>query len=83
MRLFKEQAAKYGLTIKEIHGDGNCMFRAISDLMFGTEGKHREVRQEACDYIEANKEYFQFFIEDDETFEEYVEDMRKDHIWGD
>jgi hypothetical protein len=83
MREFKEQAGKFGLTIKEVTGDGNCMFRSIADQLFGEEGRHREVRQECWDYIEEQKDYFVHFIEDDETIEEYVEDMRRDHIWGD
>ncbi len=29
-----------------------------------------------------NKEYFEPFIEDDETFDDYMEDMKKEAVWG-
>jgi OTU domain-containing protein 5 len=36
-----------GLVIKEVEPDGNCMFRAISDQLYGTEVFHFELRKYA------------------------------------
>jgi OTU domain-containing protein 5 len=40
-----------GLCIKEVAGDGNCMFRALSDQLYGTELYHSEVKNFALAYI--------------------------------
>jgi hypothetical protein len=32
--------------------------------------------------MKENENHFKFFIEDDETFEDYIEDMIKDGTWG-
>ncbi len=34
------------------------------------------------DFIVAHREYFQPFVENDEKFDDYVADMRKEAIWG-
>ncbi len=39
-REFSEQLAGLGLCIKEVAGDGNCLFRSISDQLEGNEGRH-------------------------------------------
>lgn len=63
-------------------GDGNCLFRSLADQLEGNEKLHRKYRQDAIDHIEANKDNFAPFIEDDETIEQYLSDMVKDGIWG-
>lgn len=32
--------------------------------------------------MKANEDHFKFFIEDDQTFEDYLEEMLKDSTWG-
>lgn len=70
------------LKIKEIKGDGNCLFRALSDQLFGNEQQYSDLRQQACQLIEENKDVYRFYIEDDVTIEDYIDDMRKDGVWG-
>ena len=79
---FRLQLAQYGLRLKEIGGDGNCLFRAIADQLEGNEKVHRKYRADAIEYIEANKNDFIPFIEDDETIDQYLDEMRKDGVWG-
>ena len=43
---------------------------------------HRKYREAAVEFIEENKEQYAPFIEDDETIDQYLGDMRKDGIWG-
>lgn len=42
---------------------------------------HVEVRQQIVDYIEAHREFFEPFIEDDEPFDKYCSSMRKNARW--
>jgi hypothetical protein len=72
----------FNLRIKEIAQDGNCLFRAISDQLYGSEESHIQVRRETLDYIETERNYFQSFIVN-EPFDRYLERMRKDKEWGD
>ena len=62
--------------------DGNCMFRALSDQLKGTEIYHVDYRTECADYIEENQELYKFFIEDDEDIDDYIKWIRKDARWG-
>lgn len=48
-----------GMRIKEMEGDGNCLFRAVSDQVYNGNQEHHEMIRQACmDYIEAEKEFF-------------------------
>eukprot|EP00536_Pseudo-nitzschia_multiseries_P002264 jgi/Psemu1/294765/fgenesh1_pm.30_\ len=84
-----------GLEIVEMCADGNCLFRSLSDQLYGDYGKmHDEVRSAVCGFMEANKGDFQVFLvfedEDDEDqneedardFEDYIENMREQGQWG-
>ena len=37
--------------VHTVNGDGNCFFRSISYLLFGSEAKHDVVRNAVCNYI--------------------------------
>lgn len=78
---FKEEMHKIYFVIKTVQGDGNCLFRAISDQIYGTENAHDVLRAKCMDYIEAEKDFFSKFIDCD--FEEYIEMKRTSCVWGD
>ena len=80
---FKEQLDPLCLKVKEMGADGNCFFRSIADQLTGDESRHMEYRRHAVNYIRANKEMYIPFIEDDETIEQYCDDMDKNGVWGD
>jgi len=44
MKKFRDQLARYGLRVKETRPDGNCMFRAVADQMYGDQERHEEIR---------------------------------------
>jgi OTU domain-containing protein 3 len=75
-RRFSQALQDINFRINIVEGDGNCLFRAISDQLFGDTERHMEVRQQVMNYIVANEEHFKLFIEDDESFEDYVSRMR-------
>mmetsp|Transcript_18474 Transcript_18474/g.31616 ORF Transcript_18474/g.31616 Transcript_18474/m.31616 type:complete len:332 (-) Transcript_18474:364-1359(-) len=79
---FREALAPFCLVVKEMEGDGNCLFRAIADQIDGDESLHMVYRQAAVKQIRDNKEMYTPFIEDDETIEEYCDDLKQDGVWG-
>jgi len=82
MNKFRDELIQYGLKIVEVGGDGNCLFRSISDQLEGTQLNFHQYRQDSIDYMVQNKDDFSPFIEDDITFDEYIEEMADDGIWG-
>jgi len=69
--------------VKEVEGDGNCMFRSIADQVYSDEGMHPFIRDMCMDHLERNREYFsQFIVTETESFEEYVQRKRKDKCFG-
>ena len=74
--------ASYGLRLKEVSPDGNCLFRSIADQVEGNEKLHRKYRCDAIEYMEANQEDFIPFMEDDEKIDQYLANMMRDSIWG-
>lgn len=71
---FSNQLSKLGLELRDITGDGNCCFRALSDQMQGNESHHLEYRKRVCQYMKQNKEEFEPFVaalfdeDDDDQF---------------
>ncbi|POG59875.1 hypothetical protein GLOIN_2v1718436 [Rhizophagus irregularis DAOM 181602=DAOM 197198] len=77
-----QQLKKMGLYCKEIDGDGNCLFRSLSDQFYGNTKQHSKIRKEVCDYLERNRDHFQYFVEDDKTFDYHLSQMRKVGTYG-
>lgn len=72
---------KKNFRIKKIIGDGNCLFRAISDQVYGTEDNHQIIREKCVEFIILKKNFFKDFIDGD--FDEYVEEKKHLGEWGD
>ncbi|KAF2188293.1 cysteine proteinase [Zopfia rhizophila CBS 207.26] len=51
-----------GMYAGDIVGDGNCLFNALSDQMFGHQGEHRALRDVTIEHICANKDHYASFI---------------------
>ena len=79
---FQNIINKMNLMIRVMKGDGNCMFRSIADQLIGNENKYERYREIICNYIEKHEDHFKYFIEDDETFPDYLKRMRDDGEWG-
>jgi OTU domain-containing protein 3 len=71
-----------GYFIREVRGDGNCLFRSVSEQMEGNEHNYQHYRDLCIDYIKNNKDTFAPFIEDDEPIDKYIERMSEDKEWG-
>lgn len=80
---FSHSLEPSGLAIRDVSNDGNCFFRAVSDQLYGTEEYHMKLRERACDYLLAHKDHYQCFVDDEQSFDDYVADMRADGVWAD
>ena len=78
---FQNVMKKNNFEIKTIRGDGNCLFRAVSDQVYGTDKHYDIIRQKCMDYLEVQKRFFKLFVDGD--FDEYIKQKRMDAIWGD
>ncbi|CUI14536.1 OTU-like cysteine protease, putative [Bodo saltans] len=66
-------------------GDGSCLFRAISDELFGQPLLHQVVRHLICSYMaspEARGGYSLYF-ESDSVYDGYLQRLAQEGTWGD
>ncbi|KAJ7416617.1 OTU domain-containing protein 3 [Pitangus sulphuratus] len=66
-----EQLRALGLKLREVPGDGNCLFRALGDQLEGHSRNHLRHRQETVEYMVKQREDFEPFVEDDVPFEKH------------
>eukprot|EP00392_Amoebophrya_sp_AT5.2_P019676 g20624.t1 len=52
----------YGLRERDVEGDGNCQFRALSDQLYGTEKHHATVRTKVVTQLERGGEFYKHFV---------------------
>eukprot|EP00250_Pteridium_aquilinum_P007662 c17334_g1_i3 orf=599-1660(-) len=79
---FNAQLGALGLRIVHITADGNCLFRAVADQLEGNEEEHLKYRKMVVDYIQAHREEFEPFLEDDVPFDDYCKSMRETSTWA-
>ncbi|XP_052059993.1 uncharacterized protein LOC127700513 isoform X4 [Mytilus californianus] len=87
-----ELAKTEGLEMHDVVPDGNCMFRAIIDQL-RMQGELtltcHHIRQRAVDYLKNNPlqddgtHLEDFFVAEDESWEEYLKRISRDGEWGD
>ncbi|KAF8624060.1 hypothetical protein AX15_006074 [Amanita polypyramis BW_CC] len=77
-----QQLATLGLYAVQTLGDGNCLFRALSDQYHGTDIKHAQVRQEVCDWIAMHKSRYAPFVDDERGIEIHLRCMRENGTYG-
>ncbi|KAF9022831.1 cysteine proteinase [Hymenopellis radicata] len=84
--LLTSQLRSLGLYAAPTLGDGNCLFRALSDQYYGSEGMHGKVRQDICDWIDAHRERYEGFVDVDEFgkggMDGYLRGMRQNATYG-
>ncbi|XP_072283340.1 OTU domain-containing protein 3 isoform X2 [Pyxicephalus adspersus] len=72
---FTNQLQVLGLRLREVPGDGNCLFRALGDQLEGHSRNHLKHRQEIVDYMIKHRDDFEPFVEDDIPFDKHVENL--------
>lgn len=79
---FQSKMLEYDLFLKDIKGDGNCLFRAIADQLDGNEGDYKKYREQAVEQLKEDEEFFANFIPDDMKFDKYLSIVSTDGVWG-
>mmetsp|Transcript_9648 Transcript_9648/g.17765 ORF Transcript_9648/g.17765 Transcript_9648/m.17765 type:complete len:546 (-) Transcript_9648:1879-3516(-) len=83
-RTYVNALKERNLSIVEMVGDGNCLFRAISHQVYGTAAHHALVREYCVNYMEYERAYFEpFVVGGKDGFDAYVAHKRKSGVWGD
>ena len=72
-----------GMSVKPMPGDGNCLFRSLSDQLYNDNGaNHKIVRKKVCKHLSRNTESIREFFKDSVNISKYIEKMREDKVWG-
>uniref|UniRef100_UPI00398E65C0 OTU domain-containing protein 3 n=1 Tax=Pristiophorus japonicus TaxID=55135 RepID=UPI00398E65C0 len=74
---FANQLLTMGLKLREVPGDGNCLFRALGDQLEGHSRNHLKHRRETVDFMIKHRQDFEPFVEDDVPFDRYVTNLEK------
>lgn len=77
-----DQLRQLGLYPASTLGDGNCLFRALSDQLYGTDSKHAQLRQDICDWIQKHKARYEPFVEDERGIDTHLRCMRENGASG-
>ena len=76
--LFKRK----GYQFKPIKRDGNCLFRAVADQVYGDPNLHLTVREWCANFMEEEKQFYEGFILETTNFTKYIATLRKNGTWG-
>ena len=66
--------------VKPISRDGNCLFRVLAFVLYGSEMCHEKVRELLVQFVSQNQDSFTPYIDGD--FERYLSHMRCTRVWG-
>ncbi|XXG62711.1 hypothetical protein AAC387_Pa05g1026 [Persea americana] len=69
-----------GLEVKRMVEDGNCLFRAVADQVYGDSEAYDLTRQMCIDYMERERDHFSQFTT--EGFTSYCKRKRRDKVYG-
>ncbi|KZT58156.1 cysteine proteinase [Calocera cornea HHB12733] len=76
------QLRSMGLRVVPTEGDGNCLFRALSDQLYGTDRYHATLRKEVCDWLADYPDRYRGFVDDDRSLEDHIAVMRQLGTYG-
>ena len=72
-------------SVRRMYGDGNCLFRAFSYILTGSEDQHLAVRHAALDHMINNAQYFLgHHLTGHNSIQSYIAStgMDRDSTWG-
>ncbi|KAI3794764.1 hypothetical protein L1987_37401 [Smallanthus sonchifolius] len=69
-----------GFEVKKMNEDGNCLFRAVADQVYGDSEAYDLARQMCIDYMERERDHFSQFIT--EGFTSYCKRKRRNKVYG-
>ena len=74
--MLNTQLRDLGLYAAHTIGDGNCLFRALSDQLYGSDAHHAQLRQDICSWIDAHRARYAPFVDDDRGIDVHLRCMR-------
>ncbi|XP_059085347.1 OTU domain-containing protein 3-like [Tigriopus californicus] len=78
----RNQLEVMGLTLREVPGDGNCLFRALSDQLHGTSEEHANYRQDVVNFMRQHVSDYEPFLVDEPSFDRHLELLAQDGTFG-
>ncbi|GAA5942983.1 OTU domain-containing protein [Sporobolomyces koalae] len=84
-RVLSQQLRQAGLYAANILGDGNCLFRALSDQMFGSPNHHLQLREQICGELDERGDRYRLFVDEDDYqggWQGYVREMKQPGTYG-
>lgn len=84
-RILDHQLKAMGLYAANTLGDGNCLFRALSDQLYGNPNHHLALRHQCCEFLATQSDRFRLFVDEDSVpggFEGHVASMRIPGTYG-
>lgn len=86
LALFQQKMKTVGCFVKGqaysgIKGDGNCVFRAVSDQLYGNEDHHMVLRAQAVEFMALSRDLMEAFVIG-ESYDEYIGRMAKEGVWA-
>eukprot|EP00903_Cladosiphon_okamuranus_P012774 g11940.t2 len=79
-RAFEAELRAKGWELRRQEGDGNCLFRAISQHIYGDPGMHGDIRRQCLDFMRKERDHYSQFVS--EAFDSYVSRKEKDGVHG-
>ena len=64
-----------------INGDGNCLFRALAHIVYGTQCCHLQMRKLLVEFVISNRQMFEPLIIA-ETFDQHIDRKACARVWG-
>ena len=74
---------QYALIVYHAYFSRNCLFRALSDQLFGHPEKHKQLRKEVVTYMRNHKEDFEPFHSDENgPFDHHLDLLERDGTYA-
>ncbi|GMI24350.1 hypothetical protein TrRE_jg3420, partial [Triparma retinervis] len=71
-----------GLKLERMPTDGNCLFHACSLQIYSSSDYHDVLRENVIKHIEANRDTYEVFLENGESWEDYLARKRRLGVFG-
>ena len=65
-----------------IRGDGNCLFRALSSVVYGSEMYHLKIRELLVNFVRSNADKFRVYVTRGTTLEDHLLHMQYSRTWA-
>ncbi|RNF02143.1 hypothetical protein TraAM80_06569 [Trypanosoma rangeli] len=71
------------LQVNKQVSDGNCLFRCLTNQLFGHAKNHMLLRRLVVDYMRQRAESYSVLFDGEAEWQEYLHHMQQNGVWGD